>query len=219
MGLWPPVLDLGPAHGIGHRYFHKCTDFVAVVTCTFHTSFSTKARRPRFWGFRKLGCCQDERAERGCRAEWDRDLLQTPVDTHPHLLGLTQKPPSDPPWSFTASCAHTTLRHPSTLSSFQPPPRFLPRSCSLLSISVKHKPGPLPLLLRTCYGSPVPPGESWGFSHSGGGPVCSAPPPDPLSYHQWWPCELSRHPGPHCLQGPERGFILCCLCLEVLSKS
>lgn len=181
MGPWPLCLAWVRPMGLANRYFYKCTDFRATVTCTIPTSSPTKAHRPHFWRCRELGCCQDERAERGCRAEWDRDLLQTPMDTHPHLLGLTQKPGSPP------VVIHCLMFFPSPPLPPFSSPRFLPQSCSLLSISIKHKPGPLPLLLRTCYGSPVPPGESWGFSHSLGGPVCSAPPPDPLSYHQVWP--------------------------------
>lgn len=177
LGLWPSVLSLGPAHGTGHRYVHKGTDSIATVASTTHTSFSTEAHRSHFRRFRTLGCRQNERAERGCRAGWDGDLLRTRKDTNPHLLVSPRSLP--PPRSFTAGCAHPTLHsscHLPPLPSFLPPPRFLPQSCSLLSVSVKHKPGPLPLLLRTCYGSQCLQ-EKAGVSLTGRRPcvLCSAP--------------------------------------------
>lgn len=205
MGPWPPCLAWVRPMGLANRYFHKCTDFRATVTCTIPTSSPTKAHRPHFWRCRELGCCQDERAERGCRAEWDRDLLQTPMDTHPHLLGLTQKPASPPPPPRGHSLPSVLPVTPA--SSFQ-----LPQvSASILLPPIdlgKTQTWPSPPSAQNLLWLPSAPRRKLGFLTQPRRPcvLCSAPGPTVLP--PGMACELSGHTGPHCLEGSERGSIL-----------
>lgn len=152
----------------------------------------------------KTGLLWDERAGRGCRAEWNRVLLWAPMDTNlkgvwgpassqcPSNSSISPRSSQPPSQGETHSPSHLrdldAARPPLTgdhplhpmhlLPVFSLPPHpfplfpdppFLPQSCPLPAISVKHKADLLPLLLRTFHGSPVPSGEIWRPSYGPGG--------------------------------------------------
>ena len=162
----------------------------------------------------KTGLLWDEKAGRGCRAEWDRILLRAPMDTNlkgvwgppapsvhptaasplappslhlrdrptPHPTSRIQMPPAPPltgdhPLHPMQLLPVFSLPPPHPFPLLPDPP-FLPQSCPLPAISVKHRADLLPLLLRTFHGSPVPSGEIWKSSHSLGGLCVLRPSPD-----------------------------------------
>jgi len=77
-------------------------------------------------------------------------------------------PDRGPPTTSYASIPVFSLPPPHPFPLLPDPP-FLPQSCPLPVILVKHRADLLPLLLRTFHGSPVPSGEIWRSSHSLGG--------------------------------------------------
>lgn len=101
------VLSLGPGPRVlAMRELHKCTEFIATATRPelsavprasaqlIHTCFPTKAHRPQFWRFRKLGYYGMRKQEGGAGLSGIGICFRPPWTPTPEVSGLLMLPAS-----------------------------------------------------------------------------------------------------------------------------